>query len=60
MAGFDQLASPFLHTYRARIIELASGARLPTIWQWSQSAEDGEARGLLDRQVCAVVTAACI
>ena len=41
VAGVNQLTSPFLHAHRARIIELAAGARLPTIYQWSQSAEEG-------------------
>ncbi len=41
VAGINQLTSPFLHAHRARVIELAASARLPTIYQWSQSAEEG-------------------
>jgi len=41
VAGINVLTSPFLHANRARIIELAAGARLPVIYQWSQSAQDG-------------------
>ena len=41
VAGINQLTSPFLHANRARIIELAASAKLPTIYQWSLSAEEG-------------------
>ncbi len=41
VAGINVLSSPFLHANRARIIDFAARARLPTIYQWSQSAEEG-------------------
>jgi len=41
VAGINVLSSPFLHASRARIIELAAGAKLPVIYQWSESAVDG-------------------
>ena len=41
VAGINVLSSPFLHANRARIIEFAAGAKLPAIYQWSQSAEEG-------------------
>lgn len=39
--GVNVLASPFLHAHRARIIELAARARLPAIYQWPETAEQG-------------------
>jgi putative tryptophan/tyrosine transport system substrate-binding protein len=41
VAGINQLASPFLHAHRLRIIELAAMARLPVMYQWPDSARDG-------------------
>jgi putative ABC transport system substrate-binding protein len=41
VAGVNVLGSPFLHSNRMRIIELAAKARLPAIYQWPQSARDG-------------------
>ena len=41
VAGVNVLGSPFLNGNRMRIIELAAKARLPTIYQWPQSARDG-------------------
>ena len=41
VAGINVLTSPFLHANRARIIEHAARAKLPAVYQWSQSAEDG-------------------
>ena len=41
VAGVNVLSSPFLNNERARIIELAAGARLPAIYQWPESAEAG-------------------
>ena len=35
------LASPLLHRYRKRIIDPAAKTRLPAIYQWSESVEDG-------------------
>jgi putative ABC transport system substrate-binding protein len=41
VAGVNVLASPFLHGLRAQIIELALRARLPTIFQWPETAREG-------------------
>ena len=41
VAGVNVLASPFLHGLRALIIELALRARLPTIFQWPETAREG-------------------
>jgi putative tryptophan/tyrosine transport system substrate-binding protein len=40
-AAVNVLTSPFLHTHRARIMKLAQGARLPAIYQWPETAEEG-------------------
>ncbi|MEO7851357.1 MAG: ABC transporter substrate binding protein, partial [Rubrivivax sp.] len=39
--GVNVLGSPFLHTHRLRIIELAARARLPAIYQWPRTAHEG-------------------
>jgi putative ABC transport system substrate-binding protein len=39
--GINVLTSPFLNTHRARIIKLAAAARLPAIYQWPETAEEG-------------------
>ena len=39
--GVNVLTSPFLNTHRARIIKLAAAARLPAIYQWPETAEEG-------------------
>jgi putative ABC transport system substrate-binding protein len=41
VAGVNVLASPFLHGLRALIIELALRTRLPTIFQWPETAREG-------------------
>jgi putative ABC transport system substrate-binding protein len=41
VAGVNVLTSPFLNLHRARIIKLAAAARLPTIYQWPETAEEG-------------------
>ena len=41
VAGVNVMNSPFLHSYRARIIRLAADARLPVVYQWSESAREG-------------------
>jgi len=41
VAGINVLSSPFLHAHRKRIIELAANAKLPAIYQWPETAEDG-------------------
>jgi putative ABC transport system substrate-binding protein len=41
VAGVNVLASPFLHGLRAQIIDLALHARLPTIFQWPETAREG-------------------
>jgi putative ABC transport system substrate-binding protein len=41
IAGINVLSSPFLNANRRRIIELAAGSKLPAIYQWPESAEDG-------------------
>ena len=35
------LASPFLHGLRALVIDLALRTRLPTIFQWPETAREG-------------------
>ena len=39
--GLNVLASLFLHSNRKLIIELAASARLPAMYQWPESAEEG-------------------
>lgn len=41
IAGVNVLTSPFLNTHRARIMKLAASARLPAIYQWPETAEEG-------------------
>ena len=41
VAAVNVMNSPFLHSHRALIIRLAAGARLPAIYQWSESAREG-------------------
>ena len=41
LAGVNVLTSSFLNAHRARIIELAAAAKLPAVFQWPESAEDG-------------------
>jgi len=41
VSGINVLTSPFLNTERARIIKLGAQARLPAIYQWPESAEEG-------------------
>ena len=41
VAGVNVLGSPFLDSHRARIIDLAAKARLPTIYQWPRTAREG-------------------
>lgn len=41
VSGVNVLASPFLHGLRAQIIERALRARLPTIFQWPETAREG-------------------
>jgi putative ABC transport system substrate-binding protein len=41
VAGVNVLSSPFLHANRRQIIELAAAAKLPTIYQWIETAEQG-------------------
>jgi putative ABC transport system substrate-binding protein len=45
VAGINVLTSPFLNTHRARIIKLAGSARLPVIYQWPETAEEGGLMG---------------
>jgi putative ABC transport system substrate-binding protein len=45
VAGLNVLNSPFLSAQHARIIELAASARLPTIYQWPETARDGGLMG---------------
>jgi putative ABC transport system substrate-binding protein len=35
------LASPLFYAYRHLIMERAAGARLPTIYEWAETAEEG-------------------
>ena len=44
-AGVNVLTSPFLNTQRAKIMQLAAGARLPAIYQWPETAEEGGLMG---------------
>ena len=39
--ALNVLASLFLYSHRKPIIELAAAARLPAIYQWPESAEEG-------------------
>lgn len=41
VAGVNVLTSPFLNVHRARIIKLAAASRLPAIYQWPETAEEG-------------------
>jgi len=41
VAGVNVLSSPLLNGNRRRIIELTSRARLPAIYQWPETAEEG-------------------
>lgn len=41
VAGVNVLSSPFLNLHRARLFELTAAARLPAIYQWPESAEEG-------------------
>jgi len=41
VAGVNVLGSPFLHSQRMRMIELAAKARLPAIYEWPVSAREG-------------------
>lgn len=41
VAGVNVLTSPFLNTHRMRIMKLAASARLPAIYQWPETAEEG-------------------
>jgi putative ABC transport system substrate-binding protein len=45
VSGVNVLGSPFLHTHRLRIIELAAKARLPAIYQWPRTAHEGGLMG---------------
>ncbi len=45
VAGVNVLTSPFLHIHRARIMKLAADARLPAIYQWPETAEEGGLMG---------------
>lgn len=45
VAGVNVLASPFLHGQRALIIRLALRERLPTIFQWPETAREGGLMG---------------
>jgi putative tryptophan/tyrosine transport system substrate-binding protein len=40
-AGFDVLSSPMLHLNRRLIIEHAAALRLPAVYQWPETAEEG-------------------
>ena len=44
-AGVNVLSSPFLNTHRARVMRLAASARLPAIYQWPETAEEGGLMG---------------
>ena len=41
MAGVNVLGSPFLHSQRMRMIELAAKAGLPAIYEWPVAAREG-------------------
>lgn len=43
--GVNVLTSPFLNVHRAQIIRLAAAARLPAIYQWPETAEEGGLMG---------------
>jgi putative ABC transport system substrate-binding protein len=45
VAGVNVLSSPLLNSNRARIIELAAAAKLPAIYQWPETAEEGGLMG---------------
>lgn len=49
--GINVLTSPFLNVQRARIIKLAAAARLPAIYQWPETAEEGGLLGYGPRLV---------
>ncbi len=51
VAGVNVLTSPFLNTHRARIMKLAAAARLPAIYQWPETAEEGGLMGYGPRLV---------
>lgn len=51
VAGVNVLTSPFLNVHRARIIRLAAAARLPAIYQWPETAEEGGFMGYGPRVV---------
>jgi putative ABC transport system substrate-binding protein len=50
-SGFNVLASPLLNTQRQIIIERAAALRLPAIYQWPESAEEGGLAAYGARQV---------
>lgn len=41
VAGMNVLNSPFLSSEHARIVDLAARAKLPTIYQWPETAREG-------------------
>jgi putative ABC transport system substrate-binding protein len=45
LAGVNVLNSPFLSAQHGRIIALAAAARLPAIYQWPESADEGGLMG---------------
>ncbi len=45
VAGINVLSSPLLNANRTRIIELAAAAKLPAIYQWPETAEEGGLMG---------------
>jgi putative tryptophan/tyrosine transport system substrate-binding protein len=45
VAGVNVLNSPFLSGQHGRIIAMAAAARLPAIYQWPESADDGGLMG---------------
>ena len=62
VAAVNVMNSPFLHSHRALIIRLAAGARLPAIYQWSESAREGglisygQSLGAMFRQLAGYVS----
>ena len=48
--ALNVLASPMLHVWRGDIIERAAAVRLPAIYQWVESAEEGGLVGYGPRQ----------
>src|SRR5262245_61034555 len=48
--ALNVLASPMLHVWRRDIIERAAAVRLPAIYQWVESAEEGGLAGYGPRQ----------